>query len=340
VLFDLAKDTRRLRVGLLAGALFLLLVLAWVGLRAARTEWRGTQAAFFDLTGDARHATEILQNKNCTGQMERCTTCHLGARRRDLMGVQVPKVFRAHSRSMLGHLERGTGCGTCHGGTGRALDSKLAHAMPGGRLRDPLLGQPYIQASCARCHLPGAREGMQRLVAGAEIYLRLGCLICHPLNVGGRGSWDFGTDLRAPGRKSLAYLRMSLIDPAANFPGSTMPSFKNYFADDPESLTDVLVFLLSLEIENAGNCPGQDKRITGVDNPCADCHAGAAGRASGRFVHKCVYIVEHKNMLTCAACHPRQIPEPGPGGGHCPVIDRQRPNCAVCHETNEGSRPG
>ncbi|HUU02027.1 MAG TPA: hypothetical protein VM425_11330 [Myxococcota bacterium] len=339
MLFDLAKDTRRLRVGLFAGALSLLLVLAWIGLREARTEWRSTQADFFDLTGDARHTTEILQNKNCSGQTERCATCHLGARRRDL-GAQTPKVYRAHPPSMLRHLERRTGCSTCHGGCGRALESELAHALPGGRKRDPLLGQPYIQASCARCHLPGAQEGMQRLVAGAEIYVRLGCLICHPLNVGGRGSWDFGTDLRAPGRKSLAYLRMSLIDPAANFPGSTMPSFKNYFSDNPEGLTDVLVFLLSLNIEDAGDCSRGNKTGAGVDKPCSGCHAGAGGRAGGRMAHKCVYIVERKDELGCAACHQHEIPAPGPGGGRCPVINRHRPNCVVCHETGEGDRPG
>jgi len=339
VSFELAKDTRRMRIGLLVGAFLLLVLLAWIGLREARTEWRETQAAFFDLTGDAQHATEIFQDINCTGQTERCSTCHLGARRLDL-DARIPKVYRAHPPSMMRHLERGTGCSTCHGGTGRALESVLAHALHGGRKRDPLLGQPYIQASCARCHLPGAREGMQRLVAGAESYLRLGCLICHPLGAGGRGSWDFGTDLRAGGRLSLAYLKMSLIDPAANFPGSTMPSFKNYFEDDPESLTDVLVFLLSLKIEGAGNCSGESKQIAGVDNSCADCHAGAAGRASGRFVHKCVYIIKHKNLLTCAACHPREIPKPGRGGGRCPVVDRQRANCAVCHMTSEGSGPG
>jgi hypothetical protein len=340
VSLDLIKDTRRLRVGLLVGALVLLAVLATVWLQSTRSEWQKRQKTFFSLTGELRHSTEILQSPNCTGRMERCATCHLGARRFDLQGKNLPKVYRSHSRSMLGHLERGTGCVSCHGGSGRALDSRLSHALPGGDQPDPLLDQPYIQASCARCHIPGAREGMPRLVAGAESYLRLGCLICHPLASGGRGSWDFGPDLRATGRKSLAYLKTSLVDPAANFPGSTMPSFKNHFSDEPGELQDVLIFLLSLSIQDAGDCSHGGKLVSGVGKPCADCHAGAAGKAGGRFAHGCVYIVEHKDELNCAACHPKQVPAPGMGGGLCPVVERHRANCAVCHEMSEGSSPG
>lgn len=338
--FDLAGDTRRLRIGLLAGALLLLGMLAAVWLRSGRAEWRKTQAAFFELTGGGRHSIEILQTRNCTGQIERCTTCHLGASKRDLADKELPKEFRAHSGAMLAHLERGTGCEVCHGGTGRALDSVLAHAMPGGSKRDPMLGEPYIQAACARCHVPGATDGMQQLVAGARSFLHLGCMICHPLTNGGRGSWDFGPNLRAGGRRSFDYLKTSLLDPSANFPGSTMPSFKNYFSANPEELKDILVFLLSLGIQDQGDCAHGAKVVNCVSRPCADCHSGKAGRATGRLAHKCVYLIERSSELKCAACHPSEIPPPGPNRGRCPLVERHRANCSVCHQTHNGRNPG
>ncbi len=204
--------------------------------------------------------------------------------------------------------------------------------MPGTRRKDPLLTQPFIQASCVRCHVPGDQPGMQRLSDGAKLYLLLGCSICHPLTGGGRGGWDYGTDLRSLGRKSLAYLEASLIEPTANFPQSTMPTFKHTFAGQPDLLENLLIYLVSLGLHDPENCSKRNlQNETMLSRACASCHSGKVGQACGRFEHRCLYIVERKSELDCASCHQESIPVAGLGRGRCPQINQHRANCVVCH---------
>jgi hypothetical protein len=334
VAIDAAKDAARLRAGLLFSALVLLAVLVLVAFRTCRTEWRGHQAAFRAL-GAVPEGRElgITQFINCAGEMDRCTTCHLGAARDDLAAEEIPQPLRAHPAPLAHHVHKRVGCSVCHGGTPRALEAKIAHAAPGTAKADPLHLQPHIQASCARCHVPGDQPEMERLKNGAELYLSLGCAICHPLTPGGRGGWDFGTDLRAIGRKSLAYLKASLVDPTANFPQSTMPSFAHTFEGNPEALVDLLIYLESLVLERSGaqcNRRGRSQGLAGTN--CTTCHSGEAGRACGRFEHRCPYILERRDQLDCTRCHPGSMPGDGERRGLCPVIREHRKGCAVCHE--------
>lgn len=332
--FDARKDARRLRAGLLLISLALLLVLAAVAVDTCRSEWRGHQDAFRELAAvPAGRQLGIDQFENCAGEMDRCLTCHLGMTRGDLAGEEVPLPFRAHSARLAHHLNRRVGCSVCHGGTPRALESKVAHKAPGTGQADPLMKPPHIQASCARCHLPGDQPGMERLQAGAGLYMDLGCAICHPLTPGGRGGWDFGTDLRTIGRKSLAYLEASLMEPTANFPQSTMPSFAHTFEGQPEALVDLLVYLQSLVLKRSGPGCSRKSRSLGLARAnCTTCHSGEAGKASGRFQHRCVYILERKTQLDCSGCHKQDVPPPGEHRGFCPVIKEHRKGCSVCHE--------
>ncbi len=332
--FDPEKDARRLRAGMLVAALFLLLVLVLAAFRSCRTEWRGHQAAFVEMGAvPAGRDLGILQFENCAGELDRCTTCHLGVLRHDLAGEGIPLPFRAHPAPLAHHVRKRFGCSICHGGTPRALESEIAHAAPGTAEMDPLHLQPHIQASCARCHVPGDRPGMERLKHGAELYLSLGCAICHPLTRGGRGGWDFGTDLRSIGKKSLAYLEASLVDPAQNFPQSTMPSFAATFENHPEALVDLLIYLESLVLARPGaECNRRDRSQGLAGANCTTCHAGEAGRASGRFQHRCPYLLERRDQLDCTRCHPGSVPGDGEHRGCCPVIREHRKGCTACHD--------
>ncbi len=193
--------------------------------------------------------------------------------------------------------------------------------------------EPHIQASCARCHVPGAKPGQERLRQGARLYLGLGCSLCHPLTKGGRGGWDFGPDLTAIGRKDIGYLKTSLIDPAKNFPGSTMPSFRLALEKEIEAMEDLLIYLESLVLERWPDCADKTKHQKLVNGPCADCHDGENGAATGRMKHRCIYLLEGTAELRCGNCHFAGVPPTGPGKGYCPLLRQHRSACAVCHDS-------
>jgi hypothetical protein len=190
---------------------------------------------------------------------------------------------------------------------------------------------PFLQAACHRCHLPGGVPGSEKLARGADLYMRLGCAMCHSLTAAGRGGWDYGPDLRATGRQSLAHIKESVLQPTADFPDSTMPGYRASFADNPEALDDLLVYLVGLALPRAQGCETRQSASSWVSAACTTCHAGQGGRAGGRFVHRCVFIKARAGELRCQGCHPAAIPEPGALGGVCPVVREHRQGCVACH---------
>lgn len=316
---DLDRSARRWRGALAVGAFALAAVVAAALARAARPEWRQAQ----ERAGAGRG---IAQFSTCEGEVDRCLTCH-------------PKSALAggHSMSLSRHRPEVMGCGACHGGAPRALTARAAHAAPGTDRPDPRMKGAHLQASCAKCHVPGDRPGMEHLTRGAGLFLELGCAVCHPLAGGGRGGWDFGPDLRGIGRRSPASLEIAILEPARRQKGSTMPSFAHAFAADPGSLEDLLVFLESLALPPAeqGHCSARAKSAALAELPCAACHAGSGGKAGGRLRHRCAYIEARKDSLACESCHPGAVPAAGPRGEACPFVEEQRGACAACH-----GRPG
>jgi hypothetical protein len=93
--FDPKKDARRLRAGLLLSALLLLVVLVLAAFRGCRPEWHGHQAAFRELGAvPAGRELGILQFTSCAGEMDRCTTCHLGVGRSRFPSAPTPPPWR------------------------------------------------------------------------------------------------------------------------------------------------------------------------------------------------------------------------------------------------------
>jgi hypothetical protein len=221
---------------------------------------------------------------------------------------------------------------------GRALTPQTAHRSPDQSGADPLMTEPHIQASCARCHVPGDKPGQERLVQGAGLYAGLGCPVCHPLTDQGLGGFDFGPNLRAIGQKSPRYLETSLLEPTRNFEGSTMPSFRLSLENDPDATESLVIYLESLVLQRPEACRDRNRTQAEVEAPCADCHAGKEGLAGGRKKHRCPYLISRKQELKCKGCHPDDIPEPGAGNGYCPLIHQHRDACVVCHEGEEKKR--
>ena len=325
---DAGKNTRRWYWLLLLLATWLLVVLLAVGWRELHPQWRTLQRRAAAGRQDAPWLGMIFSEPDCSGDGNRCRTCHFPG--------------QEHPAAMRSHLDNQSGCSHCHGGTGRALVIPAAHSLPGTRLVDPLMYQPFVQASCAGCHLPGEKPGSERLARGAMLFLRLGCSLCHPLGTGGRGGFDFGPDLSTMGRRSTEELRTAIIDPRRDFAASTMPSFATSFATHPEQLDDLLVFLLSLSLPpldpgGDGWCRSRAGRWQGlVEQHCSACHNLAGRRAGGTFRHRCSYLLERGAELNCSRCH-RQASS-ADSDDDCPLLEQHRRNCVVCHRQARGER--
>lgn len=318
---------RSLRIAIAVAAGALLLALIAVAWRALDPPWRDIQRKAYP--ADPPGVVEIAA---CAGTLDRCATCHA-----DHDAPLGPPRCRAAETLQAQHPPGRFGCSACHGGTARALSPEIAHRMPGTREKDPLLTPPHLEASCGRCHVPARRPGMERLYAGAMKFLELGCLLCHPLEKQGRGSWDFGPDLRALGRLSPRYLGDALLEPTKNFAGSSMPSFAPALADDPAALEALVIFLESLALPRPRECNQRIRADGLLALSCGACHAGEGGAARGAFAHRCDYILHNASRFSCRACHEKTVP--AGSSDACPLLSQERKNCAVCHDEPAGGRP-
>ncbi|MEN8227419.1 MAG: c-type cytochrome [Bacteroidota bacterium] len=202
-----------------ASLLFLLLFGAWIS-EGLNKEWRKHQKGFIELL---RESSNSVDNKGIEDfergifqleiphfdAVDRCISCHHGLE--DPRMVQVNQPHTMHPGTFLkDHPVQDYGCTICHGGQGGALTQEDAHGqLPETHWPYPLLEQPYIQASCGKCHLTifnhsGPDQsiemsGMEVFLRGKTIFSREGCLGCHQARgVGG----IIGPDLTQQGEKT------------------------------------------------------------------------------------------------------------------------------------------
>jgi len=326
VAFDTKHDARRLTWALLVASLACLTVLGVAAYEGLCAPWQRAPRP-----GKTRPNT-LVEIVTCDGTVDRCFTCHEDVHAAS-SGRTEPDLDRdsrgARRRSWsAGHAGLALGCSTCHGGVGRALAVDAAHTLLGTARRDPLLARPYAAASCTRCHVAGAVSGGAAAARGAELFLSLGCAVCHSPAAEGRGGFDVGPDLHRAARRDLAELRLILREPSRRGADSRMPAFAASFAgDDDPALADLLTYVIGLSLPPSCPLPTSVARL--VAAPCTTCHADVQGRASGRFVHRCVYLNDRRAALACAGCHAGALP--APLQGECPVIRTQRSACAACH---------
>jgi len=215
------KYTYRVQWLVFLGAALLLLLLfgAWIS-EGLNKEWRRAQKEYRALLlekTDPEHSEGLDEFERGIFQVElphfkridRCISCHHGLE--DQRMSEAPQPHRQHPGDFLtDHPVPEYGCTMCHGGQGGALSQEEAF----GQLAEthwsyPLLEQPYIQASCGKCHLAifNEDEGEQaELMSGMEVFLRgkiifseEGCLGCHQARgIGG----IIGPDLTEQGEKT------------------------------------------------------------------------------------------------------------------------------------------
>lgn len=261
--------TYQLVVVIASSLLVVGLLLAWV-LSGPAQEWKSYQREFhsiWEIHADSLSEQIAVPEKGIhqllpegLKRTDRCITCHMGIENPYMKGETQP--YASHPGDYLKHhpVEK-YGCTICHGGQGRALNVREAHANAEGvHWNYPLLMEPYIESACGQCHLAifsaeSSFAGLDVFNEGQEIFNREGCLGCHKARgVGG----ILGPDLTEQGEKTrheydfqyietnqtvANWLKEHFRDPEMVSPGSRMLKI-----DLPEKELDALsTFVLGLK---------------------------------------------------------------------------------------------
>jgi mono/diheme cytochrome c family protein len=317
------KYIRIYRMITLAASLILIILIVTVWVRESQTsEWRKIQNEFAELI----HQKDSISNSRPEaerinyirqmvledlGRTDRCITCHLGIEDQQMEGQEQPHA--THSGDLLiWHPSDNFGCTICHGGQGRATTKTEAFGQnPETHWDTPLLGYPYIQSSCGKCHAVifsthEELEGTEVFLKGQAIFNQEGCLGCHRARgVGG----TVGPDLTRQGEKTKHeysfqnirgeqtisnWLKEHFRDPEMVSRGSRMLKI-----DLPEEDLDALVtFIMGLampeipfiylSVETLNEHKGIRSKLTGqqaFDFCCSACH-GKRGEGKDYLVYK------------------------------------------------------
>jgi len=214
---DEKKYTYRVQWLVLTGSalLFILFTGTWVH-EALNKEWKKHQREYAGILNEMNSGGKSEMSDEFErgifqvelpqfNRVDRCISCHHGLEDSRMEGM--PQPHTRHTGTFLeDHSIRKYGCTICHGGQGRALSMEDAFGrQPGTHWPYPLLEQPYIQASCGKCHLAifdnhgGSEEEMAVFVKGKTLFAAEGCLGCHKARgVGG----ILGPDLTRQGEKT------------------------------------------------------------------------------------------------------------------------------------------
>jgi len=306
--------TYQMAVIIASSLLILLLLVAWY-LSGSGQEWKKYQTDYKELIhelsdslDDVSYFVEGAHQYTLEGlnRIDRCASCHLGVENPLLAEAEQPFTF--HPGSFLeDHPVEKYACTICHGGQGRAMSKKEAHAKdPSVRWDHQVLSQPYLQSTCGQCHLTifdeqRQFEGTEVYQHGQEIFNREGCLGCHTARgVGG----ILGPDLTEQGEKTsheysfqnieveqtvTNWLKEHFRDPEMVSPGSQMLKI-----DLPEEELDALsTFVLGLikpdisfeymTLETLREFKGDRVMLEGTKSysmACAGCH-GKDGEGKG-----------------------------------------------------------
>jgi len=305
-----------------AGLLLLLLFSAWIS-EGRKKEWRKIQKAYAGMLQERAEGEYDAFERGIFqvdlpefNRSDRCVSCHHGLE--DPSMQQVPQPHATHPGDFLkDHPVEQYGCTICHGGQPGALSKDEAF----GQLSEthwpyPLLEQPYIQASCGKCHLAifseqataiedndlvGPMGGMGVFLKGKTIFSAEGCLGCHPA----RGVGGFlGPDLSEQGEKTKHeysfqniqgeqsisnWLKEHFRDPEMVSPGSQMLQI-NLDEGEMDALATFVMGLAKPDIpfeyftiatlnEFKGNREPLDGEL-GFASLCSACH-GKQGEGKG-----------------------------------------------------------
>lgn len=288
----------RLITFLSAMGLIFLIARAWF--LEGRSDWKQVQRKEFSREEGSAGRTEGILEVELPGlgRTDRCITCHRYME--DPAASSWPEPYRAHPGEILAnHPVQDYGCTICHGGQGRAVSRKEAHGTgSGAHWSVPLLGEPYIQSSCGKCHSTVFTDtsrlaGMDTFTRGLVIFRREGCLGCHKARgVGG----SVGPDLTRQGEKNRIEYSFRYVsgertvsnwliehfrDPVTVSPGSRMLGL-DLPDDEMEALVTFVKGLARPDISFSYISPGALSEFKGIrddlpgdrifDMCCSACH--------------------------------------------------------------------
>nr|NGX42476.1 Cbb3-type cytochrome c oxidase subunit CcoP2 [Chlamydiota bacterium] len=204
-------------------------------------------------------------------EIDRCITCHAGIDNPQM--AQEINPYKTHPGNYLEHHPSDKfGCVICHGGQGRALNKREAHAKPGSEAywENPLLPEEYIQSSCGTCHDPKkVINEAPNLARGKELMETLGCQGCHvtygfggalgePIDKQGTFSEHHYTMQHLDGEHSTwNWLKQHFLDPQLIVPDSEMK--KQEMTDsDAKDLTTLMLALKGKQAYSQARTP-QDR---------------------------------------------------------------------------------
>lgn len=294
-----------------SGLLIVLVITAWI-IEGPHQEWRRIQrdhlarleyiADTSDFITFAMPEKGIHQHEiTALNRTDRCVTCHLGMENPFMIDAAQP--HGSHPPGFFDHHPPDEyGCTICHGGQGRALNSRDAHGIDQETHWDrPLFSQPFIQSTCGQCHLAVFREnerfaGTEVFSKGQEIFNREGCLGCHKARgVGG----IIGPDLTEQGEKTRHeynfqnieteqtvsnWLKEHFRDPEMVSPGSQMLKI-----DIPEAELDALTTF-----------------VLGLAKPDIDFEYFSLNTLNEFKGNRDTLLPQNAFSMACAACHGKE----------------------------------
>ena len=268
------------RVTLAMAALVVLVVHGLVFYQQFFNRWEKHQTAYFEQARSMAKADEerraydersprieqIIVTQFGESRVDRCTTCHIANDDPRFDGHAQP--LRTHPYSAaLGDFQRNGkwerrhkfsdfGCTICHDGQGRGLETFYAHgedtfwpdpllgyvtqANWHSEFKPKLVGEEYIQASCAQCHTEQDFVGTPLVKRGRQLFFEKACYGCHRIE--GLSNGTLGPDLTEVGKKyRVNYLWEHTVNPRAFSATSFMPKFD--LSDD--EIKALVVFLKS-----------------------------------------------------------------------------------------------
>lgn len=191
-------------------------------------------------------------------------------------------------------------------------------ALPAGQATKGVDRGGEADAAPVASHIPGATSETAAEGRGALRYVELGCIACHAPPGAIRRA--HAPDHAAVGLLGAEALRQAIRHPESTHPPTMMPAYAEVL-DEAGGEGELLAFLLARRGPPPASAPA------GADKPCGSCHAAAAAAPAG-WGHRCVYISDRREELSCARCH-----DALPAGGRCAFVDEHRPTCTICHET-------
>ncbi len=289
--------------------------------------WRTFSKKYLNATR-SDSSIAVIQIPTIRGNADRCATCHR-AMLPGAKALQRPP-HQAHP-PIKGHQDLTRfGCTVCHGGQGRRLDLTAHHPRLGGG-RDPFLLDPYLQARCARCHIPTGLEDAPVLEQGVAEYLKAGCVGCH---LPGHYDAGLGPDLRRLGRRTEEELKKAILNPEDGHPDGVMFNLRWRYDQKTKAgrskLTALITAILAFSEQQQLFQDAWANLKVPIDLSCNTCHREITGQKTIGASHRCTFL-KQDHALRCDNCHRSAELYPRSTDNECPRVAQARPVCSVCH---------